>query len=86
MEDLLKHLNTALPNLGMDWLATVTGLTGHYLLGNKNKFGFISLMIASLSWITFAILTGSTAIILGSSIYLFLHLRSFYIWKKSEIT
>ena len=32
---------------GNDWLATVCGLTGVYLLGNKSKIGFVLFMMAS---------------------------------------
>lgn len=67
---------------GIDWLATVCGLTGVYLLGNKNKLGFILFMGASLSWITFGILTQSVAVIVGSSIFFIMHLRGFINWSK----
>ncbi len=67
---------------GIDWLATVCGLTGVYLLGNKNKFGFLVFMAASLSWVTFGILTGSVPIVLGSSIFFFMHLRGFINWTR----
>ena len=59
---------------GVDWLATACGLTGVYLLGNKNKLGFILFMVASLSWVTFGVLTGSAAVIIGSSIFFIMHL------------
>ena len=67
---------------GIDWLATVCGLTGVYLLGNKNKIGFLVFMAASLSWVTFGILTGSLAVIIGSSTFFFMHLRGFINWTR----
>lgn len=67
---------------GIDWMATVSGLAGIYLLGSKNKFGFILFMVASLSWITFGIFTGSIAVIIGSSIFFIMHLRGFINWSK----
>jgi hypothetical protein len=67
---------------GIDWLATVCGLTGVYLLGNKNKFGFLVFMMASLSWVLFGILTNSLPIIIGSSIFFFMHLRGFINWTR----
>lgn len=68
---------------GIDWLATVCGLTGVYLLGNKNKYGFISFMAASLSWLTFGILTGSIAMSIGSFIFFCLHLRGWLNWNRA---
>lgn len=67
---------------GIDWMATACGLLGVYLLGNKNKIGFILFMIASASWITFGVLTGSVAVIIGSSIFLMMHLRGFLMWNR----
>lgn len=69
---------------GIDWLATVCGLAGVYMLGNKNKIGFVLFMVASLSWISFGILTNSMAVILGSSIFFIMHLRGFINWLKQE--
>ena len=67
---------------GIDWLATVCGLTGVYLLGSKNRYGFLVLMMASLSWVLFGILTNSLPIIIGSSIFFFMHLRGFINWTR----
>ena len=67
---------------GIDWVATICGLSGVYLLGNKNKFGFILFMIASLSWATFGVLTGSVAMAVGSLIFFCLHLRGWLSWSK----
>lgn len=69
---------------GIDWLGTVCGLTGVYLLGNKNKYGFALFMIASLSWLVFGALTSSVAMMIGSSIFFLMHLRGFLNWRKAE--
>ena len=69
---------------GIDWLATVCGLTGVYLLGNKNKYGFLVFMMASLSWIAVGIFIGSFAIIIGSSIFFIMHLCGWFNWSRSE--
>ncbi len=67
---------------GIDWLATILGLTGVYMLGNKNKIGFIVFMAASLSWVTFGALTGSVPVVIGSSIFFVMHFRGFLNWSK----
>lgn len=68
---------------GIDWLATVCGLSGVYLLGNKNKYGFILFMAASLSWLTFGILTGSIAMSIGSFIFFCMHFRGWLNWNRA---
>jgi len=69
---------------GIDWLATACGLTGVLLLGNKNKYGFLIFMVASASWVTFGFMTRSVAVILGSSIFFFMHLRGWLKWRRDE--
>ena len=69
---------------GIDWLATVCGLTGVYLLGNKSKIGFIAFMMASLSWALFGMITGSIAMTIGSLIFFSMHLRGFLAWRRDE--
>ncbi len=69
---------------GIDWLATVCGLTGVFLLGNKSKYGFLIFMLASASWVSFGFLTGSYAVILGSSTFFFMHLRGWLKWRRDE--
>ena len=69
---------------GIDWLATVCGLMGVYLLGNKNKYGFLVFMLASLSWIAVGVFVGSFAIIIGSAIFFIMHLRGWFNWSRSE--
>ena len=67
---------------GIDWLATVCGLTGVYLIGSKNRYGFLVMMLASLSWMTVGFLIGSLALILGSTVFFGLHFRGWINWRR----
>lgn len=69
---------------GVDWLATACGLMGVFLLGNKNKYGFLVFMMASASWVTFGVITGSLAVMLGSTIFFFMHFRGWLRWRRDE--
>ncbi len=69
---------------GIDWLATACGLTGVYLLGNKNKYGFLIFMMASASWVTFGLMTGSVAVVIGSTIFFVMHFRGWLSWRRDE--
>jgi nicotinamide riboside transporter PnuC len=68
---------------GVDWVATVCGLTGVYLIGSKNRLGFIVMMLASLSWLIVGFMIGSWALILGSMVFFSLHVRGFLKWRRS---
>jgi hypothetical protein len=69
---------------GIDWFATACGLTAVFLLGSKNKLGFLVFMMASASWVTFGLIVGSWAVITGSTIFFFMHLRGFLKWRRDE--
>ena len=70
---------------GIDWFATFCGLAAVLFLGNKNKYGFLIFMMASSGWITFGLIVGSWAIVFGSSIFFFMHLRGFLKWRRDEL-
>lgn len=67
---------------GIDWLATICGLTGVYLLGSKNRLGFVTLGVASISWFIVGIMVGSWALMLGSVIFFSLHVRGYSRWSR----
>lgn len=71
---------------GVDWIATVAGLTGVYLIGSKNKFGFLIMMVASLSWMAVGFMIGSLALILGSTVFFSLHVRGWLKWNQEART
>lgn len=67
---------------GIDWLATICGLAGVYLIGSKNRFGFLIMMVASLSWLTVGIFIRSLPLMLGSCVFFCLHMRGWRNWRK----
>ena len=69
---------------GIDWLATVCGLTGVYLIGSKNRYGFLIMMLASLSWMTVGFMIGSLALIIGSAVFFALHVRGWLKWRRDK--
>lgn len=62
--------------------AGIFELIGLWLVGSKNKFGFILAMIGNIFWITFSLITGSAfgLIIVCSSAFI-LNLRAYSKWK-----
>jgi len=82
--DLCGKKKNEMNYYGIDWFATACGLTAVMLLGNKNKLGFLVFMMASASWVTFGVIVGSWAIVFGSSIFFFMHLRGFLKWRREE--
>lgn len=67
---------------GIDWLATVCGLTGVYLIGSRKRIGFLVMMAASLSWLSVGFMIHSIALIVGSAVFFSLHVRGWFKWSR----
>lgn len=70
---------------GLDWLAMALSLLSVYLMGNKNRIGFISYMLANALWIylgTFKM--QSFGISIGNVFFLLMNLRGFLKWKNAQ--
>lgn len=78
MIDLLKYG-------GLDWLAMALSVFAVYLLGNKNKWGFISFMTGNLVWLYVDIfLMGSYGIAMGNFVFLILNSQGYLKWNQNE--
>ena len=68
---------------GLDWLAMALSLFSVYLLGNKNRIGFLVFAAANSTWI-FLGLTWMTSlgIAVGNTIFLFMNIRGFVNWTR----
>ncbi|WP_338760287.1 hypothetical protein WAF17_13315 [Bernardetia sp. ABR2-2B] len=70
---------------GLDWLAMALSLIAMYLIGNKNKFGFIVLIASNILWIIVSLVfMNSYGILIGSSIFFFINLRGFLNWESKN--
>ena len=78
MSDFLRYW-------GLDWLAMALSLFSVYLLGNKNRVGFLVFAAANSTWI-FLGLTWMTSlgIAVGNTVFLFMNIRGFVNWKRTE--
>jgi hypothetical protein len=67
--------------LGFDLVSAGCGLAGLYLLGNRNRYGFLFCLVASAFGIVFAALAQSAPLLLLHVILLFVNLRGFLKWQ-----
>jgi nicotinamide riboside transporter PnuC len=67
---------------GLDWIAMALSLLAAYLLGNRNKWGFVSFIISNAIWVFVGYLTGSYAIAIGNFIFLLMNWRGWFRWKR----
>lgn len=70
----------------MDWIAALLEIAGAWLVGNKNKWGFVVFMFGNVLWI----ITGSQkalgGLIFVSIIFFCINVRNFRKWLISERT
>lgn len=67
--------------LGLDWVAIAFGLTGCYLVGHHNKYGWIAYMLGSVLMFYLGLKAEYYGIACGCLIYLALEYRG---WKRSN--
>jgi hypothetical protein len=79
MDVLLKYY-------GLDWLAMASSLLAVYLIGNKNRIGFISYILANVLWIYLGIFRmQSFGISIGNVFFLIMNFRGYLKWKETTI-
>lgn len=68
----------------LDWISMALSLLAVYLLGQKNRIGFISFMISNVGWIIIGIWADSYGIIVGNIVFLGLNLRGYFKWQAED--
>lgn len=70
---------------GLDWLAMGLSLLAVYLLGNQNKYGFLTFIAANALWIYVGIvLMQSYGIAIGNFVFLMLNSRGYLKWQSTN--
>lgn len=68
---------------GLDWLAFTAGLSGTYLLTNKNYWGFFLSGIACLAGLSVATISGQFGFIAYNLVLIVLMSKGFLEWRYS---
>jgi len=63
------------------WLLAVIGVSGIYVVGNKNMFGWIVLCVNECIWIMYAIATKQYGFIVMATAYATVYIKSFRQWR-----
>jgi nicotinamide riboside transporter PnuC len=54
-----------------------------YLIGKRNKFGFLVGIVSSIFWVSYTIVTMQAyGIFITAPIMLFLNIKGYYLWTK----
>jgi len=81
MQDIV---HTVLQYYGLDWLSMTTGLTGSFMISNRDKRGFILSGMSCICGLSVAILSGQTGFIAYNAILISIMCRGFLNWDKAQ--
>lgn len=68
----------------LDWIGAAIALIGVYMVGRKNKYGFLVCMLSGLVWCFVAFFTGVYGLFLEVLPLFALNLYNFNKWRKEE--
>ncbi len=67
----------------IDWVAMALSLLAVYLLGQKNRLGFVSFMLSNVLWAVVGLLADSMGIFIGNLVFLAMNLHGFLKWRAA---
>jgi hypothetical protein len=71
---------------GIDWLAMALSLYAAYLLGNKQKLGFIIFAISNIFWVLLGLFfMSSYGMAIGNFLFFLINVRGFINWNRSTV-
>jgi len=76
--------NLALRYYGVDWLAMLFTFTAIYLLGNKSRYGFATMICGNACWIIVGVLTASVAMVAANAVFLAMNARGWRRWADAS--
>ena len=78
-------MNNLLEYYLLDWLGIFMSLVSVYMLGNKNKWGFIVFALSNVIWIYLGlIMMSSVGMAVGNFIFMVINIRGFIHWGKMD--
>ncbi len=66
----------------VDWVAMIFTFIAIYLLGNKSRSGFITMMCGNSCWLIVGILTNSLALIIANFVFFVMNCRGYIKWAE----
>jgi len=69
----------------VDWFAACFEIAALWLVGNKNKVGFLLGLVCNIAWIYYALNTKTAyALVFVCSVYFLLNIRNYIKWSREE--
>lgn len=66
------------------WILAAIGVTGIYVVGKKNMWGWLVLCVNECIWIAYALATKQYGFIVMALSYAAVYIKSYIQWRKEE--
>ena len=70
---------------GVDWLAMLLTFIAIWKIGNKEKSGFVLMIVGNVCWMVLGVQTSSLAMFLANLIFMLLNLRAIIKWNEEKV-
>lgn len=70
----------ALRYFGIDWMAMALTFVAIYLLGNRSRAGFATMMFGNGCWVAIGVLSGSLAMVIANVVFIVMNARGWHRW------
>ncbi|WP_434361172.1 PnuC protein [Parasalinivibrio latis] len=67
---------------GIDWAAMVLTFLAIWQIGNKNRVGFVLMMVGNGCWVSLGVMTGSLAMVVANVLFLLMNVRALLKWSR----
>ncbi len=68
----------------LDYVAGIFDISGVWVIGNKNKYGFLLTMLGNILWVAVAFKTGVFGLLIVVVPAIFVNIRNFIKWSKRK--
>ena len=69
---------------GVDWVAMVLTFAAIFLLGNKSRAGFATMMCGNTCWVVAGVLTSSIAMVIANGVFFVMNARGWVKWTNES--
>ncbi len=77
-------LELTLRYFGIDWIAMGFTFVAIYLLGNRSKAGFATMMCGNTCWVIVGVLTSSIAMVIANAVCFAMNVRGWAKWTSGS--
>ena len=69
---------------GTDWIATIGTIIYLYMIGNKQRAGFLVGIVSNIFWFIFGLIANSFPNLLAQVLFIWLNIRAYRKWSSDS--